>query len=172
MISKEKKTQIVKDLLEEIKKAKAVYFLNFSGIKVSDLEELRKQLREEQSAAQVIKKNLAQVVFSQAGYQEAIPIEKEGSLMLGIAFDDCFKTAKTLLGFSKKNENIQILGGAAEGRFLSKKEIQQLAKISSQESLLGRLVGSMSSPMQRLVSDLNNTIQKLVIVLEGIKATK
>ena len=74
MISKEKKTQIVKDLLEEIKKAKAVYFLNFSGIKVSDLDELRKQLREEQSSDQLVKKNLAQVV-SQA-LSKAIPIER------------------------------------------------------------------------------------------------
>ena len=77
MISKEKKTQIVKDLLEEIKKAKAVYFLNFSGIKVSDLEELRKQLREEQSAAQVVKRTWLRLFFPRLVIKKPFLLKKK-----------------------------------------------------------------------------------------------
>jgi len=172
MISKEKKSQIVKNLLEEIKKAKAIYFINFLGVKVSELNELREELKKDEAIGRVIKKNLAQVAFSQAGYKETIPNEKEGSLMISLAFGDCLKTAKTLLNFSKKNEKIQILGGAVEGRFLDQDKIIQLAKISSQDILFGRLVGSMASSIQRLIYVLNDNIQKLVVVLEGIKATK
>ena len=172
MISKEKKSQIIKELLEEIKKAKAIYFINFLGAKVTELDELRSELKKSNARGQVVKKNLAQVILSQAGYQQMINREKEGSLMFCLASEDCFKTAKALLNFSKKNDKIQIIGAAAEGKFLNEQEVAQLAKISSEEMLYGRLVGSMASSIQRLVYVLNGNIQKFVVILEGIKATK
>jgi large subunit ribosomal protein L10 len=172
MISKEKKGQIVTELLEDIKKAKAIYLVGFLGLKVSDISELRQELRKDNARAKVVKKNLAQVVFSRAGYKEEIPYEKDGSLMVNFAFEDSFKTAKALLNFSKKNENFQILGGIAEGRLLNQGEVIQLAKISSQDVLFGRLVGSTAVPVQRFLYVLNGNIQKLVMVLKGIEATK
>jgi len=172
MISKEKKGQIVNDLLEDIKKAKAIYLVSFLGLKVSDINELRQELKKDNANAKVVKKNLAQVAFSQSGYEEEIPYEKNGSLMVNFAFDDSFKAAKSLLNFSKKNEKFQILGGVAEGKILSQDEVIQLAKISSQNVLFGRLVGSTASPVQQLLYVLNGNIQKLVMVLKGIEATK
>jgi large subunit ribosomal protein L10 len=172
MISKEKKGQIVSELLVDIKKAKAIYLVSFLGLKVSDVSELRQELRKDNAIAKVVKKNLAQVAFSQAGYKEEIPYEKDGSLMINFAFDDSLKTAKTLLSFSKKNENFQVLGGIAEGRSLGQDEVVQLAKISSQDVLFGRLVGSTAVPLQQFLYILNGNIQKLVMVLKGIEATK
>jgi large subunit ribosomal protein L10 len=172
MISKEKKGQIVTELLEDIKKAKAIYLVSFLGLKVSDISGLRQELRKDNAIAKVVKKNLAQVAFSQAGYKEKIPYEKDGSLMVNFAFDDSFKTAKALLTFSKKNENFQVLGGVIEDRFLNQNEVTELAKISSQDVLFGRLVGSTAVPVQRFLYVLNGNIQKLVMVLKGIEATK
>ncbi|MDD5760580.1 MAG: 50S ribosomal protein L10 [Candidatus Pacebacteria bacterium] len=171
MISKEKKIQIVEDLTAEIQKAKAVYLASFLGLKVSEIGELREELRRNSSTAQAVKKNLAQVAFSKSGYKEKIVYDKNGSLMVSFAFEDPLKTAKILWSFSKKNEKFQILGGIAENKFLNPEEVAQLAKISSQDILFGRIVGSMSSPTQRLLYALNGNIQKLVIVLGGIKTT-
>jgi large subunit ribosomal protein L10 len=172
MISREKKAQIVENLMIEIKKAKAIYLVNFLGLKVSEMDELREELRNNNSTIQVVKKNLAQVAFSKSGYKENIPYEKNGSLMVSIAFEDPFKTAKILWNFSKKNEKLQILGGIAENKFLNQGEVIQLAKISSLDILFGRIVGSMSSPTQRLLYVLNGNVQKLIVVLEGIRTAK
>ena len=65
MISKGKKEQIIKELSEQIKKAKAIYFAKFLGLKVSEMNELRQELKKGNSKAQVVKKNLAKIVFSQ-----------------------------------------------------------------------------------------------------------
>ena len=172
MISREKKLQIVKNLMAEIQKAKAVYLVNFLGLKVLEINELREELRKNNSAAQVVKKNLVQVAFSKSGYEVEIPYDKNGSLMVGFAFEDVFETAKTLWNFSKKNEKLQILGAIAKNRFLSPEEVIQLAKISSQDILFGRIVGLISSPIQGLLSLLNGNIQKLVLVLGSIKNNK
>jgi len=172
MISKEKKGQIIKELSEQIKKAKAIYFARFLGLKVSEMNELRQELKKDNAKARVVKKNLAKVVFSQEGYKDEISNSEENSFMINFAFDDPIKTAKVLWNFSKKNDKFQILGGITDKAFLDAEEVIRFAKIPSKDILLGRLVGSIASPMQRLLYTLNGNIQKLVVVLEGIKTTR
>jgi len=173
MISKEKKEQIIKELLEQIKEAKAIFFVNFSGLKVSEMNGLRQELKKEDAQARVVKKNLAKIVFSQQGdYVKDITGDKASSLMVNFAFKDPVNTAKALWSFSKKNNKFQILGGITEGTFLNAEKVIKLAQIPSKDILLGRLVGSISSPIQQLLYTLNGNIQKLVVVLEGVKATK
>jgi len=172
MISKEKKEQIIKELSEQIKKAKAIYFAKFLGLKVSEMNELRKALKKDNAKAKVVKKNLAKIVFSQEGYKEEVSNGEANSFMVNFAFEDPINTAKVLWNFSKKNDKFQILGGITNGEFLDAEKVIRLAKIPSKDILLGRLVGSIASPIQRLLYTLNGNIQKLVVVLEGIKATK
>jgi large subunit ribosomal protein L10 len=172
MISKEKKQQIIKELLEQIKKAKAIYFVNFLGLKVSEINELRQRLKQNNSVAKVVKKNLAGLALSQAGYENRIADDNVDSLMINFAFEDPISTAKALWSFSKKNNKFRVLGGILDGAFLASEEVIKLAKIPSKEILLGRLVGSVASPIQRLLYTLNGNIQKLVVVLEGIKAIR
>ena len=172
MISKEKKEQIIKELLEQVKEAKAVFFVNFLGLKVSEMNGLRQELKKNNAQARVVKKNLAKIVFSQEDYVKEITGDKASSLMVNFAFEDPINTAKALWSFSRKNNKFQILGGITEGAFLNAEKVIRLAQIPSKDILLGRLVGSISSPMQRLLYTLNGNIQKLVVVLEGVKATK
>jgi len=172
MISKEKKEQIIKELLEQVKEAKAVFFVNFLGLKVSEMNGLRQELKKDNAQARVVKKNLAKIVFSQEDYVKGITGDKASSLMVNFAFEDPINTAKALWSFSRKNNKFQILGGITEGAFLNAEKVIRLAQIPSKDILLGRLVGSISSPMQRLLYTLNGNIQKLVVVLEGVKATK
>lgn len=172
MITKEKKKQIIKDLLEQIKKAKAIYFANFLGLKVSEINELRQEFKKNNGAVKVIKKNLAKVAFSQTGHKDKIFIEKDGSLMLSFAFEDPIRVAEILWKFSQKNDKLKILGGIAEDLFFDSEKIVELAKISSKDTLLGRLVGSTASPMQRLLYVLEGNIQKLIVALKSIKTIR
>lgn len=172
MISKEKKAQIIKELSEQIKKAKAIYFARFLGLKVSEMNELRQELKKDNAKARVVKKNLAKIVFSQEGYKDEISNEEENSFMINFAFDDPINTAKILWNFSKKNDKFQILGGITDGAFLDVEEVIRFAKIPSKDILLGRLVDSIASPMQRLLYTLSGNIQKLVMVLENVRTTK
>jgi large subunit ribosomal protein L10 len=172
MISKEKKAQIIKELSEQIKKAKAIYFAKFLGLKVSEINTLRQALKKDNAKAKVVKKNLAKIVFSEKKYGNEVFNNEENSFIVNFAFDDPINTAKALWNFSRKNDKLQILGGITEGEFLNAEKVIRFAKIPSKEMLLGRLVGSIASPMQRLLYTLNGNIQKLVVVLEGIKTTK
>src|SRR5680860_1286647 len=106
MISKEKKQQIIKELLEQIKDAKAIYFVNFLGLKVSKMNELRQELKKGNAKVRVVKKNLAKIVFSKEGYMNEIIDDKASSLVLNFAFEDPINTAKALWNFSRKSNKI------------------------------------------------------------------
>ena len=69
--------------------------------------------------------------------------------MLGI--EDEIAPARIAYQFSKKNENFKILGGIFEKRFIDKERVLVLANIPTRNELLGRLVGSLSSPMASFV---------------------
>jgi large subunit ribosomal protein L10 len=108
MITKDKKRKIVEELLENITKAKAIYFTAFSGLDVAKISQLRDNLRQLDTKAKVAKKTLADLSFQKAGFNLNILNKKDqfnNSIMLEFAFGDPILSAKTIWQFSKQNEN-------------------------------------------------------------------
>jgi len=172
MIGQKKKKLIINDLLDKIKQSQAVYFTNFSGLSVPAMNQLRSQLKEKEGEAKVAKKTLIDIAFNRFGNPIDLRKQFPGSLMLNFAFSDPLSIANTIWKFSKKNEELQILGGIIDGKLISKEEVVQLAQTPSRDILLGRIVGSLVSPLQQLVYVLNGNMQKLVVALDQIKESK
>jgi len=172
MITKDKKHKIVEELLENITKAKAIYFTAFSDLDVSKISQLRDNLRQLDTKAKVAKKTLADLSFQKAGFNLNI-LNKKGqfnnSIMFEFVFGDPILSAKTIWQFSKQNENLKILGALMDGKMLKTEEVIQLAQISSREVLLGRLVASLASPIRNFNYLLNGNIKKLIYTLEAIQ---
>lgn len=167
MISKEKKEQILHELLINANKAKAIYFANIQGVPVSDLNELRKQLNANKAEAHVYKKTLLNLAFSQSGFGEGWSDKLAGSVLVNFAWEDPLTVAKTLANFANKKEKFSLLGGVLDGKEIGQDIVKELATIPTKEVLLGRLVGSLKSPLSRLVMALNTPQQKLVFMLEA-----
>lgn len=172
MISKDKKKSIINDLIEKIKRSEAIYFTDFSGVTVPAISLLRRQLKEEDGLAKVAKKSLIDIAFARNDYHFRLGNKFPGSLMLNFAFSDSLSIAKLIWQFSKKNKAFKILGGIIDGKFISDEEVKKLARIPSQEVLLGRLVGSLALPMRNLNYILKGNIIKLVYVLSALQKQK
>ena len=172
MINKEKKHKIVEELLDNITKAKAIYFTTFSGLSVSKISQLRDNLRQVDTKAKVAKKTLADLSFKKSGKELDIKNKFEGSIMLEFAFGDPMLTAKTIWQFSKQNKNLKILGALMDDKTLTTEEVIQLAQIPSREVLLGRLVASLTSPIRNFNYVLKGNMTKLTYVLNALQVTK
>ena len=175
MITKDKKRKIVEELLENITKAKAIYFTAFSGLNVSKISQLRNNLHQAETKAKVVKKTLADLSFQKAGFDLDILNKKNqfnNSIMFEFAFGDPILSAKTIWQFSKQNKNLKILGALMDGKTLKAEEVVQLAQISSREVLLGRLVASLASPIRNFNYVLNGNMTKLTYVLNALQVTK
>lgn len=177
-LTKEQKKEIIDDLREKIERQKAIIFVDFTGMKVKELFDLRKKLKLENNEFKIYKKTLLRLVFKEKGVE--IKRENLGKEVSAVfAFEDLLSSAKIVYEFSQNFENLKILGGlekiqetenkTQKYQFLSAEQIIELAKIPSREELLGRIVGSLSSPISGVINVLQGNIKGLIYVLAKVK---
>lgn len=167
MQTKDQKKKLVKDLAEKVKSSKSVVFADFKGVKVKDLTELKKELRKEGVDFKVSKKTLINIAFKEAGI-DVDTRKMEGQVAVSISSQDEVAPAKIIEKFSKKNENLKILGGILENKLLGIDQVKALAKLPSKEELLGILVGTIKAPISGFVNVCAGNIRGLVQVLKAI----
>jgi len=151
--TKEQKQHKIQDLKANIAKQKSLVFADFSKVGSKDLFALRRKLKEAGGNLKIGKKTLIRIAFGQSNVSFWNKIKKNipGQLALVFGFDDEIAPARIANQFTKTNENFKILGGIFEGRFIEKERVLELANIPPRNELLGRLVGSLSSPMASFV---------------------
>ncbi len=159
-LSKEKKGELLKKL-KTVTAAKSLAFVNFHGLTVAQVTELRRALRESGVSYLVAKKTLAKKALGEAGISGTLP-ELTGEL--GIVYgDDAIAPARETFLFQKKFENrIALLGGVFEGAFIGMEAVKALAMIPSLQTLRAQFVNLINSPIQRFAVVLDAIAQKKV----------
>ena len=169
--TKEQKKKNFEELKKSIKKEKIVIFVDFTGLKVTDMFELRKKLKKIDGQLKVAKKTLIQLAFEESGLKADIK-KIPGEIAVVFGYKDEIAPTKLVYDISKTNSNLKILGGFFENEYKDAEDFIALAQIPSKEILLSRLVGSMSSPVTGFVRALQYNIKGLVFALEAIKESK
>lgn len=164
--TKAQKQKVIEGLTQSLNNQKAVAFVDFQGLKVKDMVDLRQKLKKVGGQLKVAKKTLIKIALEKTGLK--LEKELEGELALVFAFEDPLSILKTVYTFSQTNESLKILAGVFEGKFIEKEEVIALAQLPSREELLARLVGSISSPISGFVNVLQGNIRGLVYVLSAI----
>jgi len=162
-LTKEKKQKSLDSLKSHIANQKSVIFTDFSKVNSKDLFVLRKQLKEQGCALKIGKKTLMRIAFGQSNisYWSKIKSSIPGQLALVFGIEDEIAPARIAYQFSKTNENLKILGGIFENRFIEKEKVLALAMLPSRNELLSRLVGSLAS-----------TTASFVRVLDKVRESK
>jgi large subunit ribosomal protein L10 len=171
MQTKEQKQNIIKDLEKKVEKQKSIVFMDFTGVKVKELAQLREKLKAENSEMKVAKKSLMGIALKNKGIEiDSKKLSGEVAMVLG--YGDEVIPSKLAHQFSKENQKAKILGGFLENKFYEMADIIRLAELPGKEQLLGMLVGTLSSPASGLVSVLSGNMRKLVFALSQIKERK
>ena len=168
-LTKEQKSEILTDLIQNMKESKSVVFADFQGLSVKDMKDLRSKMREEGVSYKVAKKTLIKIAAKEAGFEE-IPDEiLKGPVGAAFSMEDEIAAARLIHQFSKTNENLKLRGALFEGRVLSLEETKQLALLPGKNELLGQFVYLIKYPIQGFHGVLNNTISGFVRALNAIK---
>ncbi len=168
----EAKKAIVEKLTELVKDAKSSTMTDFSGLKVAELDDLRNQLREVGGEYRVIKNRLFKLALGPLGLDEDPSSYLTGPTGVVIAHEDPFRPAKVIVDFSKKSKHLTIKGAIIGNRVLTEEQLQAVAKIPSQEVLLGLVVGAVQAPLSGFVCTLSGVLSKFVNVLREIADKK
>lgn len=158
-ITKAKKQAILDDVSTALKDAGSVVFVHFKGLPNKENEKLRQSLFDNQSGFKVMKKTLLRRVLDARGYNGEMPaIDGEVAIAFG---SDLIAPAREVHEFAKTHkEQISIIGGVFDGKYMSKSEMMEIATIPSVQGLRGMFVNVINSPIQGFVSVLNQIAEK------------
>ena len=169
MITKQKKSEIVKKLKEKLGASGFVAFLNFHGLSVAKVMELRKALKTAGADYSVSKKTLFGVAAKEAGLElDKKTLEGEIGAVFAKGEDEALASSKEVAIFARKNKDmLKIIGGFWQKAWIDANEIKRLAAIPSREVLLTQLAFILSQPVASLARVLNEIkrtkVEQLVV---------
>lgn len=143
----ETKKQIVTEIADKFRASKSTIVVDYRGLSVSEVTELRKQLRDAGIDFKVYKNTLtrrAAEAAEIAGLNEALT----GPNAIAFSNDDVVAPAKILNDFAKKHEALEIKAGVIEGNLATLEEVKALAELPSREGLLSMLLSVLQAPMR------------------------
>lgn len=141
------KQQIVQDVAEKLRSSVTAVVTDYRGLTVTQITELRKQLREVGIEFQVLKNTLVRRATAEAGLSELDEM-LSGPTAIAFSCEDVVAPAKILHDFAKRNDALEIKGGVVEGRVVDKNQIKALAVLPSREGLLSMLLSVLQAPIR------------------------
>ena len=158
-LSREQKVEIVAKLKDIIKNSQSIVFVNFHTLSVTDVNAMRRELRDRSVGYFVAKKTLIRLTLKDTKIEGELPA-LDGELALAYG-DDPVTPASGIAEFVKKyKDSITILGGIFEGKYKNKEEMTTIASIPPLEVLYGQFVNIINSPIQGLVVALGQIAEK------------
>jgi large subunit ribosomal protein L10 len=163
------KEQLVTELTDKLKGAKALYYTDFTGLNVKRMTDLRRRLRRAGVEYVVIKNTLALRAVNESGLA--------GSRLRGptglVISRDPVSGAKVLSDFAKENDQKpEIKGGLLDGKQIGVEQVKQLASLPSREQMLAQLAGGLQAPLAGFLGMMNGVMYQMVGALEALRTQR
>lgn len=171
LLKRADKEQLVKDMTDSLASAKTVVLVNYQGLKVKEIQDLKKNLRELGIGFQITKNTLLKIALKNQGITiDDKLLDQPVAAVWGLT--DEVVPAKKTVEFGKTAERLEIIGGLMNGQFVDTNTIKQLAALPGREELYAKLVGTLNAPMSRLVNALQGNLRSLVYILSEYQKSK
>ena len=166
----EKKQIVVSEIKKRLSSATSVVIVDYRGLNVGEVIELRKQLKEVGVDFKVFKNTLIKRACNEAGIKGLSNVLKGPT---AIAFDrDALASSKILFDFAKSHKLLEIKGGLLEGNAVETAQLKVLANLPSREVLLSQIVGIFIAPIQIMALLFAAPIRDLIGVASAVKEKK
>lgn len=166
------KAEVIQELREKAARAQIGILADFTGLKVGELTQLRRQVKEADGELKVAKNTL--LTRAAGGDSLLAPLTDQfvGPNAVVFGYADPVALAKLLVKFAQDKPLLKIKGGVLSGQVLTPKDIESLSKLPSREVLLAQLLGALQAVPTRLVLVLAGVLRGLLNVLVAIKDQK
>ena len=172
-LTKQKKQNVIDEVAELLAASKLTVVAGYKGTTVKQLQTLRKQAKDGQTAVKVIKNRLViQALKGSELYKNADTSELNSQLLYAFNSTDEVAPAKVLADFAKKNPSIVFVGAyTTDGLFIGASDVKALAALPSKHQLLAGLIYTLNAPLNGVMSGLSGNLHGLLQGLEA-KAAK
>lgn len=165
------KAQIVEEIKEKISSSQSMVLVDYRGLNVAQLTELRKRYRDAGVDYKVYKNTMMRFAFKELGLEEFNEFLK-GPSAVAFGINDPVSAAKISTEFAKTNDKLEIKAGIVDGKVINAEGVKNLAELPPREVLIAQALGGFNAPIQGFANVLQGTIRGLAIALNAIAEKK
>ena len=142
----EQKQAVISEIREKIENSGSLVLVDYRGLTVEQVTDLRKKYREAGVQYKVYKNTMMKLAFKELGFEDF-----EGPSAVAFSGEDLTAAARITNEFAKSNEKLVIKAGILEGKILDTNGVKAVANIPSREVLIAKLLGSLKAPVSNFV---------------------
>jgi large subunit ribosomal protein L10 len=170
-MNRDQKAATIEALATDIDSSEAIFAVDYRGITVAQVAELRAKLRESDATFKVVKNSLTERAADQVG-TESLKDFLAGPTALTFVRGDIATAAKAIADYGRATQLLPFKGGLMGGDTLDVEQIRSLSRLPSREVLYGQLVGVVASPIGGLVRSLGGLLGGLALALGQVRDKK
>ena len=170
-MNRDQKAVAITEIAAQIDESQAIFAVDYRGISVPQVAELRAKLREADATFKVVKNSLTERAADQAG-ADTLKEFLAGPTALTFVRGDVATAAKAIADYARTTQLLPFKGGLMEGAPLDVEQIRSLSRLPSREVLYGQLVGVVASPVSGLVRTLSALVGGLASALGQVRDKK
>jgi len=168
-MNREEKAAVIDQIAGELGSSDAIFALDYRGITVAQIADLRNKLRTSDTKLRVTKNSLSELAADQAGVAE-IKSMLVGPTALALVKGDAAAAAKVLSDTARALRGpLAFKGGIMSGALLSAGDVEVIARLPTRDVLHAQLVGTIAAPLTGLARTLNALIAGIAIQLGQIR---
>ncbi len=167
----ELKKQVVEEIAEKIKNAKSVVFVDYKGLTVAEVSDLRNKFRAAGVEYKVYKNTLLRKAFNDLGVT-AFDNDLNGPTAVAFSPDETAAAKIFAEAMKALPEKIVPKSAYVDGAYVDAKGIAALATMPSKEELIAKMLGSMQAPIANFAGVLSAMLRGVVVALSAIAEKK
>ncbi len=163
----QRKIELVEELKQIIGRASITVGADFRGLRVQEMDQMRRRLRASSVEVRVIKNSLLRRAADQAGIPDLMQII-EGPTALVLSYDDPTEAAKAVIEYARSAPpTFAIRGAFMDGQVVSADDLKALVLLPPRPVMLAQLAGQLQSPLATFASLLESPLQELSSLLQS-----
>ncbi len=164
----ESKKKVIADLKETLSQSQMVVAIDYRGLTVAEMTDLRRRLRPAGAVCKVTKNTFMQIAINgDAKWEPMSAFLKESSAFVLIK-DDVGGALKAYQDFQKASKKSELRGGVMEGRALNEKDVKAIADLPSKEQLMAQIAGAINGVATKLAVSINEVPASLGRAIKAV----
>lgn len=167
----EEKQKVVQELAARINESNLVVLVDYRGLKVAEMTELRSKLREAGADLRVVKNTMTRLALQNTG-DSSLEAFFEGPNAVSFSSSNEVEVVKTIFDFARVHKNLSVKAGMLDHNVLDADQLKTLSTLPPREVLLAQVVGGIQAPLYGLAYVLKANLSGLVRALDGVRQQK